>query len=83
VTAINSESESLEADGDLLPDDDWADMRKRVDHLDDVVHRIEQHTAAILDFIDEHRPALARGLSLMDPGAGIRKILGGKRGNGG
>ena len=79
MTTINSESNSLNADRYDLPDDDWSDLRKRLDHIDDILHRIDQRTAAIEDFIDEHRPALARGLSLMDPGAGIRKILGGKR----
>jgi hypothetical protein len=40
-------------------------IEKTLDHLD----------AAIVEFIDLHRPALARGLALMDPGAKVRAML--------
>ena len=39
-----------------------ADTAIRVDHVDVQVHAISQ-------FIDEHRPALARGLALMSAGS--------------
>lgn len=43
----------------------------RLDHLDEQLHEIRQ-------FIDEHKPALARGMALLDPGAKIRSALGRK-----
>lgn len=42
-------------------------LGKRIDHVNAGVHQVQQ-------FIDEHRPALARALSLMDPGAGLREL---------
>lgn len=53
---------------------------KRLDHFDEVLHLIDQRSAEIMAFIDEHKPALARGLALMDPGAKLRTMMGkGKR----
>jgi hypothetical protein len=53
----------------------------RLDHIDETCHEVLRRVTAIEAFIDEHRPALARGLSMLDPGAGIRKLMGGgKRG---
>lgn len=48
----------------------------RLDHMDETLHDIQRTLAGIQSFIDEHRPALARGLSLMDPGAAARKFMG-------
>jgi ABC-type transporter Mla subunit MlaD len=52
------------------------ELGKRLDHLDDGIHAIQQRLDVLQEFIDEHRPALARGLSLMDPGAKLRTALG-------
>jgi hypothetical protein len=51
-----------------------AGLDKRLDHLDDIVHRIDQALQPLRD----HPEAVARGLSMLDPGAGVRKLLGGK-----
>jgi hypothetical protein len=48
---------------------------KRLDHLDDGIHALERQLTVITEFIDLHRPALARGLALMDPGAKVRSML--------
>lgn len=54
---------------------------KRLDHFDEILHLIDQRSTEILAFIDEHKPALARGMALMDPGAKLRTMMGkGKRG---
>jgi hypothetical protein len=47
-------------------------ISRQAEHLDVQVHEIGQ-------FIDEHRPALARGLALMGGGAKLGGWLGGKR----
>lgn len=44
--------------------------RKQLDHLDEMTHETGQRVEAIGVFIDEHRPALARGLALMGGGLG-------------
>jgi hypothetical protein len=58
---------------------------KHLAHIDEGVHEVERQLAAntakldaVLAFIEEHRPALARGLSLMDSGAKVRAMLGRK-----
>ena len=45
-------------------------VQRQADHIDAQVHEIGQ-------FIDEHRPALAKGLALM--GGGLGGWIGGKR----
>jgi hypothetical protein len=52
------------------------EVLRRLDHLDALLHSLDQRVAGMQEFIDEHRPALARGLSLMDPGAAARKFMG-------
>ena len=47
-------------------------VEKQAEHIDVQVHEIAQ-------FIDEHRPALARGLALMGGGAKLGGWLGGKK----
>jgi hypothetical protein len=54
------------------------ELAKRLDHLDEGIHAIRQQLAEISDFIDEHKPALARGMALMDPGSKIRAMLAGR-----
>jgi hypothetical protein len=56
-----------------------SELVKRLDHLDVQMHELHQKIDGIAAFIDEHRPALARGLSLMDPGAKLRDMLAGKK----
>jgi hypothetical protein len=60
---------------------DYERIEKTLDHIDNQLHELCQKVDGIAAFIDLHRPALARGLALMDPGAKIRAMLpGGKRG---
>lgn len=42
---------------------------KQLDHLDGMVHEVHQ-------FIEEHRPALAKALAFLSPGASIRDYFG-------
>lgn len=72
MAAIKSDS-NQDAGTETLSD---SELIKRLNHIDDLLHRIDQRTTGIADFIDEHRPALARGLSLMDPGAKLRGAFG-------
>jgi len=77
-------SNQAETDSDLLSAPDM--IVKQLAHLDEGVHAIERQIAgldfklaAIVEFIDLHRPALARGLALMDPGAKVRAMLPGRK----
>lgn len=47
----------------------------RLDHLDAGVHDIQQKISGLQEFIDAHRPALARGLAMMDPGSRLRAVM--------
>ena len=59
---------------------DFDVLLKRLDHLDDMAHATLAKVAAIQEVIEEHRPLLARGAALMNPGAGVLDWLkGGKR----
>ena len=49
-------------------------VQRQADHIDEQVHEIGQ-------FIDEHRPALARGLALM--GGGLGGWIGKRKGTAG
>jgi hypothetical protein len=53
-------------------DANLAAIDKRLDHLDDLLHRIDQALSPLRD----HPEAVAKGLSLLDPGAGVRKHFG-------
>jgi hypothetical protein len=63
------------------------ELARRLDHIDEMLHHNAQRdvetraaVARIEKFIEEHRPALARGLALVDPGAKLREMLpGGKK----
>jgi hypothetical protein len=46
----------------------------KIDHLDALIHEIHQALQPLRD----HPEAVAKGLSLLDPGAGVRKFLGAK-----
>jgi len=53
-----------------------AGMDKRLEHLDDLAHRIDQALQPLRD----HPEAVAKGLSLLDPGSGVRKFISGRKG---
>lgn len=42
---------------------------KQLDHLDTMVHEVHQ-------FIEEHRPALAKALAFLSPGRSVRDYFG-------
>lgn len=45
---------------------------KQLDHIDTMIHEIHQ-------FITEHKPALTKALTLLDPGRSVRDYLGRRR----
>jgi hypothetical protein len=47
----------------------------KIDHQDTLIHEIHQALQPLRD----HPEAVAKGISLLDPGAGVRKFLGGKK----
>ena len=47
----------------------------RLGHQDDLLHRIDQALQPLRD----HPEAVAKGLSLLDPGSGVRKFLSGRK----
>ena len=51
---------------ETLSDDEIAG---RLDHIDEMLHEQRRTLEDIAAFIDEHRPALARGLALMGAGS--------------
>jgi ABC-type transporter Mla subunit MlaD len=53
--------------------DAQAVQAKQLDHLDGMLHEVHQ-------FIDEHKPALNKALSLLDPGSSVRKYLKARKG---
>jgi hypothetical protein len=50
-----------------------------LEHIDTQLHELDRKLTGVLEFIDLHRPALARGLALMDPGAKVRAMLPSRR----
>ena len=48
--------------------EDTQTVRKQLDHVDSMIHELVQ-------FVDEHRPALSRALAFLEPGKGIRDYL--------
>jgi hypothetical protein len=55
--------------------------QKQLDHIDEQLHQLTSQVNDIHVFITEHKPALAKALSLLDPGKGVRGFLtGGGRG---
>lgn len=78
MAAIKSESnhaETLEIDGTSFEDRVLA----KLDHLDAMVHALEQRVAGVQGFVEDHRPALERGLGMLDPGAKLRGLVTGKK----
>jgi hypothetical protein len=59
------------------------ELTARLDHLDSGQHEILQKLAGIQEFIDQHRPALARAMGMLDPGARLRAAMGKKPRHGG
>ena len=60
-----------------------AALGKQLDHLDEFVHVIDQTCGNIsraLQPLIDHPEAVAKGLSLLDPGSGVRKFLSGRKG---
>jgi glycine betaine/choline ABC-type transport system substrate-binding protein len=58
---------------------DFERVEKMLDHIDGQLHDLIRKVDGMQEFIDQHRPALARGLALMDPGAKVRAMLPGGR----
>ena len=52
-----------------------AGLDMRMDHLDDILCRIDLALAPLRD----HPEAVAKGLSLLDPGASVRKFMTGRK----
>ena len=60
-------------------------LTARLDHLDAMLHEHGQkldtllaHLETATAFIEEHKGALAKGMSLLDPGAKMRDFLKGR-----
>jgi hypothetical protein len=51
-----------------------AGVDTRLEHLDEYIHRIDQALQPLRD----HPEAISRGLSMLDPGKGVRAFLGKK-----
>ncbi len=51
----------------------------RLDHIDTGIHEIQRDLVAVVAFIDANRDAIAHAKSFLDPGAKLRKMMGGKR----
>lgn len=52
---------------------------KTLDHIDTQLHDLTRTVDGLQAFINEHRPALMRGLGMLDPGAKVRSMIPGKR----
>ena len=50
-------------------------VNKVLEHHDELLHRIDQALQPLRD----HPEAVAKGLALLDPGAGVRKFLTGRK----
>jgi hypothetical protein len=63
-----------------------AALQSQADHIDAGVHDLQRQGAeilAVLQPLRDHPEAVAKGLSLLDPGAGVRKFLGSRHPKGG
>jgi hypothetical protein len=58
---------------------DYQRIEGMLGHIDNQLHDLGQKVDGLLAFIELHRPALARGLALMDPGAKVRSMLPGRK----
>ena len=83
MTAAKTSGNPVETLSDDSGDDviaySLAGIGKRLDHLDEGIHDLIRKVDGLQEFIDQHRPALARGLALMDPGAKVRAMLPGRK----
>jgi hypothetical protein len=73
LTMLATYVEGIAASVDALADAREMD-RKQLDHIDTMVHEITQ-------FVDEHKPALNRALSFLEPGKSWRDYLKGRHAN--
>jgi len=80
MTDVKTEDNHDNTGSDLLSAPDM--IVKQLDHLDTMLHELAQTVSLqgtqlgeIHAFIQEHRPALAKALSLLDPGKGVRSFL--------
>jgi hypothetical protein len=72
MPAIKSESNRKTSSADPeLPTVDELTL-EHVAHIDEGIHSIERKLDQVLEFIEEHKPALDRAKALMDPGAKLR-----------
>lgn len=71
MTAIKTDGnqEALPRDDELMSGEE---LRRRLEHIDVMLHEITQ-------FITEHRPALDRATALLDPAVKLRIALGRKK----
>jgi hypothetical protein len=81
MTLTETSGNEIVTEGDL---EDWlratigridgalAAVDVKIDHLDSLIHEIHQALSPLRD----HPEAVAKGLSLLDPGAGVRKYFG-------
>ena len=60
-----------------------AALQAQADHIDAGIHDLQRRAGEILAALrplTDHPEAVAKGLSLLDPGAGVRRFLPGGRG---
>jgi hypothetical protein len=63
-------------------DANLAVLANQLDHVDANVHGLQQTLDAVVSIlkpISDHPEAVAKGLSLLDPGAGVRKFITGRK----
>lgn len=72
MTTIKSDSNQEISPSDLDV------LNNKLDHIDGMLHEISRDLVAVVSFIEANRPAIERAKSLMDPGAKLRKMIGGK-----
>ena len=59
-----------------------AGLANQIEHIDCNIHGLQQTLDAVVQTLAplrDHPEAIAKGLSLLDPGAGVRKFITGKR----
>lgn len=75
------ESESVNdvtaTDGDVP--DRLISIERAIVHHDTMLHDVHRMVSGMERLLEEFRPLLERGRSLMDPGAGVRRALGIKK----
>lgn len=64
-------------------DANLAALTNQLDHVDINIHGLQQTLDGVLQVLKplrDHPEAVAKGLSLLDPGGGVRKFLGSRKG---